>query len=79
VGRKPLRIKGIRRQGSLKTNVIISKDDAARIKNSPGLLRALKNANVVIVTDPLIAGIQGKIPNPSMYLAYSYMNTPIAH
>jgi len=67
VGRSPLRIKGLEKQGTLKTNVIISKEDADKIKRTPSLLKALQKANLVIITDPLIAGIQGNSKNRFIY------------
>jgi len=68
-GRRPLRIKGLRKQGTLKTNVIISKEDAKKIRQNPSLLHALQKANLVIITDPLIAGIQGNNKKSFIYRA----------
>ena len=72
VGRRPIRIKGLRIQGTLKTNVIISKEDAEKIKQTPSLLKALQKANLVIITDPLIAGIQGNSKKGFIYRASTF-------
>lgn len=72
VGRRPLRIKGLGKQGTLKTDVIISKEDAEKIKHTPSLLQALQKANLVIITDPLVAGIQGHHQNGFIYRASTF-------
>ncbi len=60
VGRRPLRIKGLKAAGSLHANIIVSTKDAQKIREDPNVLQALRNANVVIIADPLVAGIEGK-------------------
>ena len=57
-GRRPLKIKGLKRTGTLNANIIISDSDAEKIKNNPQLMRALGAAKMVIITDPLVAGIE---------------------
>jgi hypothetical protein len=68
-GSRPLKIKGIRKAGTLKANVIISSEDAKKIREDPRIGSALGRARVVIVTDPLIGGIQGRGPNNDMLAA----------
>ena len=57
-GRRPLKIKGLKGRGTLHANVMISAADAHKIRSNPQLLRALRSAKVVIITDPLVAGIE---------------------
>jgi hypothetical protein len=57
-GRRPLQIKGLKRRGTLHANIIISAADAEKIRGNPQLMRALRAAKVVIITDPLVAGIE---------------------
>ncbi len=59
-GPRPLKIKGFKRAGSLKTNILISSEDAKKIRENPSLMAALRNSKVVVVTDPLVGGIQGR-------------------
>lgn len=61
-GRRPLKIKGTGRSGVLKANVMISSEDAKKIRDSPGMAAALRRSRVVIVTDPLIGGMEGRAP-----------------
>jgi hypothetical protein len=61
-GRKPLKIKGADKAGALKANVIISSEDAKKIRDDAQLSVALKRSKVVIVTDPLIGGMEGRLP-----------------
>lgn len=58
VGRRPLKIKGLKRTGTLHANIIISAADAKKIRDNPHVMRALRAAKVVIITDPLVAGIE---------------------
>jgi hypothetical protein len=67
-GRRPLRIKGMEKGGSLKANVIISSEDAQKIKNDPRIGSALRRSRVTIVTDPLIGGMQGALPGDLLAL-----------
>jgi hypothetical protein len=68
-GRKPLKIKGADRAGALKANVIISSDDAKKIRDDSQLSVALKRSKVVIVTDPLIGGMEGQLPGSGRFVA----------
>lgn len=68
-GRRPLKIKGVKNAGSLKANVIISLEDAKKIRKDAKIGGALKRSKVVIVTDPLIGGIEGRGPIPDSLLA----------
>ena len=57
-GRRPLLIKGLKSKGNLKANIIISAADAQKIRRNSQLMRALEAAKVVIITDPLVAGVE---------------------
>ena len=61
-GRRPLKIKGLKNSGRLKANVIISVEDAKKIRGDAQLGGVLKRSRVVIVTDPLIGGMEGRSP-----------------
>ncbi|MGH7167914.1 MAG: hypothetical protein ACREII_05225 [Nitrospiraceae bacterium] len=61
-GRRPLKIKGLKNSGRLKANVIISVEDAKRIRGDAQLGGVLKRSRVVIITDPLIGGLEGRRP-----------------
>jgi hypothetical protein len=62
VGHKPLKIKGGDKAGALKANIIISSDDAKKIRDDGALSVALKRSRVTVVTDPLIGGMEGRLP-----------------
>ena len=68
-GRKPLKIKGADKAGALKANIIISSEDAKKIRDDSGLSVALKRSKVVIVTDPLIGGMEGGLPGSGRFVA----------
>ncbi|OGW68240.1 MAG: hypothetical protein A3A88_09015 [Nitrospirae bacterium RIFCSPLOWO2_01_FULL_62_17] len=68
-GRKPLKIKGGDKAGALKANIIISSDDAKKIRDDSTLSVALKRSRVTIVTDPLIGGMEGRAPGFEHLLA----------
>jgi hypothetical protein len=61
-GRRPLKIKGLDKAGALKANIIISSDDAKKIREDPSVSGALKRSRVTVVTDPLIGGMEGRLP-----------------
>lgn len=61
-GRRPLKIKGSDKTGALKANLLISSEDAKRIREDPQLKSALARSRVVVVTDPLIGGMEGRAP-----------------
>lgn len=61
-GRRPLKIKGMDKAGALKANVIISSDDAKKIREDASMSGALKRSRVTVVTDPLIGGMEGRLP-----------------
>jgi hypothetical protein len=65
-GRRPLKIKGVDKAGTLKTNILISSDDAKKIREDAQMGGALRRSKVVIVTDPLIGGMEGRAPTPTM-------------
>ena len=65
VGRRPLHIKGLEKSGSLQTDILISREDAQKIRNDPALYNLLKKAKAIIVIDPLVAGVEGHLsPRP---------------
>lgn len=61
-GRRPLKIKGADKAGSLSANIMISSEDAKKIRGDAQMTVALKRSKVVIVTDPLIGGMEGRAP-----------------
>ncbi|MGH7260524.1 MAG: hypothetical protein ACREI9_07555 [Nitrospiraceae bacterium] len=61
-GRRPLKIKGMDKAGALKANIIISSDDAKKIREDASMSGALKRSRVTVVTDPLIGGMEGRLP-----------------
>lgn len=61
-GRRPLKIKGLDKAGSLKANIMISSEDAQKIRGDGQMKGALGRSKVVIVTDPLIGGMEGRAP-----------------
>lgn len=61
-GRRPLKLKGLGKAGSLQANIMISSEDAKRLRDDARVGRALKRGKVVIVTDPLIGGMEGRGP-----------------
>lgn len=73
-GRKPLKIKGGDKAGALKANIIISSEDAKKIRDDSALSVALKRSKVVIVTDPLIGGMEGRLPGSGRFVA---MTVPV--
>jgi len=60
-GKRPLKIKGVDKAGALKANIIVSSEDAKKIKSDAQLGLALKRSKVVVVTDPLIGGMEGRL------------------
>lgn len=61
-GRRPLKIKGMDKAGALKANIMISSEDAQKIRADGQMKGALGRSKVVIVTDPLIGGMEGRLP-----------------
>jgi hypothetical protein len=64
-GRRPLKIKGVDKAGALKANILISSDDAKKIRGDAQMSAALRRSKVVVVTDPLIGGMEGRVPEPT--------------
>ncbi len=64
-GRRPLKIKGADKAGSLKANIMISSEDAQKIRGDGQMKGALGRSRVVVVTDPLIGGMEGRAPGAS--------------
>jgi hypothetical protein len=65
----PLKIKGGDKAGALKANIIISSEDAKKIRDDSALNVALKRSRVTVVTDPLIGGMEGRAPGSGQLLA----------
>lgn len=68
-GRRPLKIKGADKAGTLNANIMISSEDAKKIRGDAQMTVALKRSKVVIVTDPLIGGMEGRAPGSDGLLA----------
>lgn len=68
-GKRPLKIKGGDKAGALKANIIVSSEDAKKIRSDTQLGLALKRSKVVVVTDPLIGGMEGSLPGPGPMVA----------
>lgn len=66
VGPRPLQIQAIKKTGSLGTDIMVSAADAKQIRQDPSLMDFLYNANVIIVIDPLIAGVEGNLRPPNV-------------
>lgn len=62
-GRRPLKIKGVDKAGMLKANIMISNEDAKKIRGDGQMKGALGRSRVVVVTDPLIGGMEGRVPD----------------
>jgi hypothetical protein len=61
-GKRPLKIKGLAKAGTLQANIMVSAEDARKLREDRRVGRALRGGKVVIVTDPLIGGMEGKGP-----------------
>jgi hypothetical protein len=55
-GKNPLVVKGLRTESAHGTDIVICNADALKIKSASEHLEALKQCNVIIVTDPPISG-----------------------
>jgi len=62
-GKRPLKIKGLAKTGTLQANIMVSAEDARKLREDRRIGRALRGGKVVIVTDPLIGGMEGKGPS----------------
>ena len=71
VGPRPLHIKGIQKSGSWGTDIMVSAADAEKIRQDSTLMNLLHNANVIIVIDPLVAGVEGSL-RPGNVLPVNY-------
>ncbi len=69
VGPRPLTIKGLSKAGAFQADIIVSATDAQKIREDESLLQALRNGRIIIVTDPLIAGIEGNLPGSTVIMA----------
>jgi hypothetical protein len=62
VGPRPLTIKGLGKAGTFQADIIVSARDAKKLREDENLLHVLREGRIIIVTDPLIAGIEGRLP-----------------
>ncbi|MDH5429204.1 MAG: hypothetical protein OEY57_13665 [Nitrospirota bacterium] len=69
IGPRPLTIKGLDKVGSFQGDIIVSASDAKKIREDENLLNVLREGRIIIVTDPLIAGIEGRLPGVPTLLA----------
>jgi len=60
-GQRPLRIKAASSAGSLQSTIVVSKADGEAIKAANQRGRFLKACKVVIVTDSMIGGVEGRL------------------
>lgn len=67
-GRRPLKIKATDKAGVYRANIMISSDDAQKIKDDPRMKSALARSKVVVVTDPLIGGMEGRGPAQDAFM-----------
>jgi hypothetical protein len=56
-------------QGLMKTNLIISEDDARKVSAEDASSRILKKCRVIILMSSAVGGVEGSIPR---YLAFNY-------
>lgn len=78
VGPRPLHIKGIQKLGSLGTDIMVSAADAKKIRQDPTLMNLLRKTNVIIVIDPLVAGVEGRLkPWNMLPVDFSYPVRPM--
>ena len=68
VGPRPLLIKGLAKAGFFKSDIIVSGNDAKKIRDDKNLMQALREGRIIIVTDPLIAGVEGRMPVGATFL-----------
>jgi len=61
VGPRPLTIKGLAKAGVFQSDIIVSASDAKKIREDENLLKVLREGRIIIVTDPLIAGVEGRL------------------
>jgi len=78
VGPRPLYIKGLQKIGSLGTDIMVSASDAKKIRQDPALMDLLRKTNVIIVIDPLVAGVEGHLkPWNVLPVNFSYPVRPM--
>ena len=65
VGPRPLTIKGLDKAGTFQADIIVSASDAKKLREDDNLLNVLREGRIIIVTDPLIAGIEGRLHDNS--------------
>ena len=50
--------------GQQKTQLVLTQEDAERLRKSPEAASAMRNAQVLVVVDSTAAGIEGRLPRP---------------
>ena len=71
VGPRPLTIKGLNTAGAFQADIIVSASDAKKLREDENLLRVLSEGRIIIVTDPLIAGVEGSLHGSPTIIAKS--------
>ncbi len=71
VGPRPLTIKGLSTAGAFQADIIVSASDVKKLREDENLLRGLSEGRIIIVTDPLIAGVEGNLPGSPTIIAKS--------
>ena len=71
VGPRPLTIKGLNTAGDFQADIIVSASDARKLREDKDLLKVLSEGRIIIVTDPLIAGVEGSLPGSPTIIAKS--------
>jgi hypothetical protein len=69
VGPRPLTIKGLDKAGTFQADIIVSASDAKKLREDENLLKVLREGRIIIVTDPLIAGVEGSLPRSTTIIA----------
>ncbi len=67
-GRRPLTVKAAGAKGDLKVTVVVGKREADEIKKAEAKSGVLKNGNVLLVVDPVTAGVEGLLHRERAHL-----------
>lgn len=73
-GTNPLVVKAVSSQGENKSTIVISNEDAEKIKNNEAIQKQLSACNVVIVLKSEAGGTEGRILFRGQQLAHRYNN-----
>ena len=60
-GRRPLTVKAAGARGDLKVTVVVGQREAAEIQKADSKSGVLRNGNVLVVVDPVTAGVEGRL------------------